>query len=126
MGGSAGGFIYPVVIVLSGLSKDELPNNDFLVVQIEGLSVNGHIDPMNKEVGYIYFLGSNVPQNHFFDWFYENITYLTVLDIRRRYNPFREESNEVVGEYATEIQAYKALFFRRLDKHCRSFFFYVS
>ena len=96
-GGSAGGFVYPVVIVLSGLSKDELPNDDFLVVPIEGLSVNGHIDPRNKEVGYMCCLCSNLPQKHFFDWFYENITYPTILEIRRRYNPFRELSTEGVG-----------------------------
>ena len=96
--------MYPLVIVLSGLSKDELPNDDFLVVPIEGLNVNGHIDPRNKELGYMCCLGSNLPQKHFFDWFYENITYLTILDIRRCYNPFREESNEVVEEEGIVIR----------------------
>ena len=88
--------MYSVVIVLSGLSKDELPNDEFLVVPIEGLSVNGHIDPSNKEVGYMCCLCSNLPQKHFFDWFYKNITYPTISEIRRRYYPFRELSTEVV------------------------------
>ena len=68
-GGSTGGFVYPIVIVLSGLSKDELPNDGFLVVPIEGLSVNGHIGPRNKELGYMCCLDSNLPQNHFSDFF---------------------------------------------------------
>lgn len=54
-GRSAVGFIYSIYIIASGLSKDELPIDEFFVILIEGLSTNGHIDPRNKEVGYMCF-----------------------------------------------------------------------
>ena len=49
-GGSAAGFLYPICIMVSGFSKDELTNDQFVVVPIIGLSINGHIDPRNNEV----------------------------------------------------------------------------
>ena len=51
--------------MVSGLSKDELPNEEFVVVPIEGLSINGHIDPRNKEVGYMCLIGANIAQKYF-------------------------------------------------------------
>ena len=85
-----------IVIVLSGLCKDKLSDDEFLVVHIEGLINNGDIDPRNREVGYMCCCGSNVPQTHFFDWFYENVTCSTISEIRRKYNPFcTEETTEV-------------------------------
>ena len=87
-GGSGGGFTYPICILVSNLSKSELPTDEFSVVPIQGLSINGHIDPRNEEIGYLCLMGSNVPQKHFFDWFYKEVTCKTVLNIRKRYNPF--------------------------------------
>ena len=89
-GGSAAGFIYPICIIVSGLSKEELPKDDFTVVPIEGLSINGHIDPRNKEVGYMCLIGSNVSQKHFFQWYNEHITYPTIKCIRKKYNPMSQ------------------------------------
>ena len=59
-GGSAAGFVYTPFIIISGLSAEELPNDDFVVVSIEGLSINGHIDPRNKEFSYVCLIGFNV------------------------------------------------------------------
>ena len=36
-GGSAAGFIYPICILISGLSDSEMPNEDFVVATVEGL-----------------------------------------------------------------------------------------
>ena len=52
-GGSAAEFLYPICIIVSGLSKDELLNDQFFIVLIIGLSINGHIGPINKEVEYM-------------------------------------------------------------------------
>ena len=70
-GSSAGGFVYPICIQVSNLNKEELPTDEFLVVPIKGLSINGHIDPRSEEIGYLYLMGKNVPQKRFFEWFYE-------------------------------------------------------
>ena len=64
-GGSAAGVLYPICIIVSGLSKDELPNDEFAVVPIKGLSINGHIDHRNKEVGYMCLIGYTVAQTFF-------------------------------------------------------------
>ena len=65
-GGSAAGFIYPICILISGLNDSEMPNEDCVVVNVEGLGINGRIDPRNKEVGYVCFMKKNVKQLHFF------------------------------------------------------------
>jgi len=82
-GGSAGGFVYPICVVVSNLTQAEFPSDDFKVVPVKGLSINGHINPRSKEVGYLCLLGTNVSQQFFFDWFYKNATCPTVKEIRK-------------------------------------------
>ena len=67
-GSSAGGYVYPICIQVSNLSKEELPLDEFLVIPIPGLSINGHIDPRSNEVGYLCLMGTNVPQKRFFEY----------------------------------------------------------
>ena len=61
-GGSADGYIYPIVILVSGLSDTENPNENFIVVPVEGMIINGHINPRNNELGYAYFMKHDVKQ----------------------------------------------------------------
>ena len=75
------------MILISNLSKDELPSNDFKVLPIKGLCINGNIDPRCKEIGYVCLMGSNIKQSHFFDWFYENITCPILKNIKQQHNP---------------------------------------
>ena len=102
-GGSAAGFIYPICILISGLNDSEMPNEDFVVVNVEGLGINGRIDPRNKEVGYVCFMKKDVKQLHFFDWFYNNVTYPTVVAIRKRYNAFYDNDTEPNEEEPQQI-----------------------
>ena len=53
--------MYPIVIIASSLSKYEFSSNGFVVVPIEGLSINSYIDPYNTESGYMCLIGNNVP-----------------------------------------------------------------
>ena len=55
-GGSAGGYIYPIFILVPGLSDAEMPSDNFIVVPVEGMTTNGHIDPRNRELGYVCFM----------------------------------------------------------------------
>ena len=57
-----------------------------MVVPIDGLIINGNIDPRSKEVGYMCLVKSNHVHN-FFHWFNEKITYTMVYTIRRIFNP---------------------------------------
>ena len=58
-GGLAAGFLYPICIIIFGLSVDELQHDDVIVVPVEGFSVNIHMDPRNIEVEYLCFVGTN-------------------------------------------------------------------
>ena len=64
-GGSTAGFIYPICIIESQLSIGKFPSNDFVVVPVEGLLINDHIDPRNREIGYVCLVGKNAPQREF-------------------------------------------------------------
>ena len=97
-GGSAAGFVYPICILISGLKDSEMPSEDFVVVKLKGLGINGRIDPRNEEVGYICFMKHDVKQLHFFDWFYNTITYPTIVAIRKRYNKFYEDDTDEVQQ----------------------------
>ena len=59
-GGSDAGSLYPICIIISGLSNDKLPKEKWVVISIEELSINGHIYPRNREVDYMYLVGSHV------------------------------------------------------------------
>lgn len=59
-GGSAAGCIYPICILISGLSDSEMPSDDFIVVPMKELGINGRIDPRNTEVGYVCFVKHDV------------------------------------------------------------------
>ena len=61
-GGSVAGFLYPMCVIISGLSKDELQKEECVVIPIKGLSINGIIDPRDRDVGYVCLIGSHVPQ----------------------------------------------------------------
>ena len=51
------------------------------------MSIAGHIDPRSQEVGYLCLIGKDIPQKHFFDWYYEEIICKTVKVIRELHNP---------------------------------------
>ena len=61
-GGLAGGLIYPIRLLISNLSKEEFPSNDFSVIPIKGLTINGHVDPRSEVKGYLCLMGSNIQQ----------------------------------------------------------------
>ena len=64
--GSEAGLIYTIYIVVYNLSKVKLPNDQFVVVPIDELTITGNIDPRSKDVGYRCLGGSNQPHNYYF------------------------------------------------------------
>ena len=64
-GGSAAGFVYPICILISGLTDSEMPSKYLDVVKLKGLGINGRIDPRNEEVGYICFMKYDMIPLHF-------------------------------------------------------------
>ena len=55
---SANGLLFPTVIVFSGLSGKEMPDKEFTVCYVPGLTVNRHIYIRKKDFSYIYFIRS--------------------------------------------------------------------
>ena len=67
--GSGGGLLYPICILVSNISKEHMSKADFNVVPVEGLTVNGHLDPCSKGFGYLCLMQSNISQLRFFEWY---------------------------------------------------------
>ena len=86
-GGSAAGLIYPIYIFVSNLSKAEFPNEQFVIVPINGLTTTNDVDPRCKKVGYMCLVGYTHPHIYIFHWFNEYITYHMVKHTRRKCNP---------------------------------------
>ena len=93
-GASSAGFLYPIVIVVTNLSKEELPNDQWLVIPIKDLLINCHIDPRNEKVDHVCCIGTNLPQKYYFEWFNDTITYPTIQHIQTKFNPLTTEETQ--------------------------------
>ena len=67
-------------MLVTGLITDELPDNEFIMIPIEGLRINGYMDPRNKELVYMCYMSINLPQKK--DWWIKIITYPTIQKMR--------------------------------------------
>jgi len=92
LGSSASGSLFPTVIVYSGLSEEEMPDDDFYVCPIPGLTINAHLDIRNADPGYVCFMRSGCKQIRFFDWYEKMITIPTIMATRVRYQGFGEQA----------------------------------
>ena len=66
---------YQVNQFFGGLSETEMPLDTFMVIEVEGMSVNENLDARNKDLGYIVFLRKNEKMDQFYDWYENNIVY---------------------------------------------------
>ena len=56
LGAFASESLFPTVIVISGLSEDKLPQDDFYVCSILGLTINAHLNIRSDDPGYVCFM----------------------------------------------------------------------
>ena len=66
------------------------------MISINGLSIDGHIDLMNQQLGYVQ-MGKNVRQKCGLDQWFEMKTYLAIQQIRKRYNPIEDNAGDGSG-----------------------------
>ena len=59
------GALFPIVIVYSGLTKEEMPEDEFNVIPIPGLTINAHLNIRNDDIGYISYVRSGCKQVRF-------------------------------------------------------------
>ena len=71
----ASGHLLPSVSIFGGLSETEMPLDTFMVIEVEGMSVNANLDTRNKDLGYIVFLCKNEKMDQFYEWYENNIVY---------------------------------------------------
>lgn len=59
---SAGGFVAPIFVSVTGLTEEDLPPamcpDGILIVAVPGLSIGAAVDPRNQHLGYVAFLRS--------------------------------------------------------------------
>ena len=92
--GSAADFVHLIYIVILNLPRQGSPADDFVVVPINVLSINGHIDLISEEIGYTCLIGTNVPHSQLLHWYNENVTYPPVIYDRRKLNPLSTSDTE--------------------------------
>lgn len=54
--GSGVGYVYPICVLISRLSDNEMLSRCFIVAHTEGLQINGMIDHRNMDEGCVYFI----------------------------------------------------------------------
>ena len=71
---SAVGTCMPVVVCVSGLSENELPGTDFLVLEVPGLCIGGGSNVDNKNLGYVLFMrNTEGAKQEKFKWYQSTI-----------------------------------------------------
>ena len=89
---STSGSLFTTVIVYSGLSKDEMPQENLCVCHIPGLTINAHIYIRNNDPGYVCFMQSGCKKICFFNWYEKVISIPTINTTRLRFQGFGEEA----------------------------------
>jgi hypothetical protein len=86
-------FFFTIVCIISGVSEEEMPEDEFMVVEIEGVSQNGHMSVGDRMPGYLFFIRKDASADRFFAWYYKSIIVLpTNKEVREMYGlPKQEE-----------------------------------
>ena len=74
-GAAASGHVFPMVAIFSGFSKEEMPRDPFIVVEVKGMCMNSHTDIRFKEKGYVVLLRSKEKMDQYFDWYDTTVLY---------------------------------------------------
>jgi len=81
------GDVAPVCICFSGLTEYEMPDKDFIVMEVEGLCVGGSGVNGSKDIGYVLFMrGTKGTEKNHFWWIREHLLIPFVHDIRLKYD----------------------------------------
>lgn len=97
---SAGGFLAPIFVSVTGLTEAELPSatclDSLLIVQVAGLAVGSAVDPRNKHIGYVAFIrgrpdgaapGSETPEMACYRDYRQNVFLPWVQELRETISP---------------------------------------
>ena len=86
----------PPVYIISGLTEYEMPNDDFLVLDVEGMCVGGYGVGGSTEKGYIILMAAKTGMEKVrFAWVLENIMIPFVKKLRKKYFSFTVEGGQI-------------------------------
>jgi hypothetical protein len=92
---SCSGTLLPIVYIISGVSKEEMPDDEFMVAMTDGLCHNSHMSDCDKRPVYVCFLRKDSPADHFFAWYYTSIV-LPTIELTRQRNGLPKEEKAVL------------------------------
>jgi hypothetical protein len=58
-------FFFTIVCIISGVSEEETPEEEFMVMEIEGVSQNGHMSVGDRMPGYLCFIRKDASADRF-------------------------------------------------------------
>ena len=98
-GSTGSGHVLPMTAIFSGLSKEEMPNEGFIVIEVEGMNINANLDARTEEIGYIVLMRKNEKMDLFFDWYDNTVVHPYYIPLLKKYTGLHIGDN---GEGITE------------------------
>ena len=101
---NACGDVAPACYCFSGLSEWEMPEDDFIIWEIEGLCIGGYGAHRSAGVGYVLFMrGTPGAEKKRFQWIRENILFPFINWGRKEYDDFDVDSGAPMGDKLTAV-----------------------
>ncbi|KAL7536957.1 hypothetical protein ACHAXR_007505 [Thalassiosira sp. AJA248-18] len=89
----------PPVICVAGLTEYEMPVEDFIVLEIEGLCVGGYGAHQSRGFGYLLFMrGGNGAERKRFRWIRENVLFPFINWLRLNYDDVDVDIGGIINE----------------------------
>jgi hypothetical protein len=87
------GILLPMVCIISGVTKEEMPDDAFMVLEINSLCHNSQMSDCDDRPGYVCFLRKDASADRFFAWYYDSIVLPIIERVRQRHGlPKQEEA----------------------------------
>ena len=102
---SGSGHIMPMVAIFSGFSETEMPSDGFIVLEVQGMSMNANLDDRSSEVGYIVMLKQDENMDNFFEWYDEVIVYPYFRDLLKLYYRTPLDAEDVPEDLSARVWA---------------------
>ena len=104
-GSTASGHVLPMTAIFCGLSQEEMPEDGFIVLEVEGMNINANLDARTEEKGYIVLMRQNEKMDQFFDWYDNTIVHPYYIKLLKKYTglPIGDNGEGITDTLATRI-----------------------
>ena len=91
------------IVSVSGFSETEMPSDGFIVLEVQGVSINANLDARSSEVGYIVMLKQEENMDRFFEWYDEVIVYPYFRDLLKLYYGIPLDAEDVPEDLSARV-----------------------